>query len=193
MDWMRPLVRIAVLVVMAAGAGGASGCALLHARASTPAPGPALAAPSAPPHDVPPPSPTPIEPASPTVLPTPPPPTEPAVVVPRERPPAPAPPAAVAEPPEPAPETAAPVPPPTLQTTPDVDAAIRRVRTVLDQANRDLNRVNYGSLGADLKTQYATARRFVQQAEGALTDRNVAYAGQLAEKAAALAAVLPKS
>ncbi len=189
MGWMRGPGRIAALVLLT---GSVAGCALVHARA--PVPGPALAAPSAPPHEVPPPTPTPtpIEPTSPAVLPTPPPSTEPEPP-PRERPPAPAPPAAAAEPPAPAPDTTAPVPAPTLQTTPDVDAAIRRVRTVLDQATRDLGRVNYASLGTDGRTQYDTARRFIQQSESALADRNVAYAGQLADKAAALAAVLPKS
>jgi hypothetical protein len=185
MGEMRTAIALAALVALSA---AGSGCALLHARA--PAPGPALDAPAAPPHDVPPPEPTPIEPSVPAVLPTPPPTIETTPAA-RENPPVAAPPAAPAVPAAPPPE-AAPAPAPTLQTTPDVDAAIRRVRAVIDRASRELRRVNYQALSADGKSQYDTARRFVQQAEDALIERNVPYAGQLADKAAALAANLPK-
>ena len=55
---------------------------------------------------------------------------------------------------------------------------------------RDLTRVNAATLSADGKTQYEAARRFVQQSEDALKVHNLLYAGKLADKAAAMAAVL---
>jgi len=178
---MLVMSRIAGLALVAGIATVGSGCALVHARA--PVPGPPLDAPAPPPRDIPAPSPVPVVAA-------PPPAVEPEAAAPdRQTPPRP--------PSEPVPVPAAAVPPaapagapppaPTLQTTPDVDAAIRRVRAVLDRASRDLGRVNYAGLRVEAKTQYDTARRFIQQADGALAERNVAYASQLADKAAALA------
>jgi hypothetical protein len=55
---------------------------------------------------------------------------------------------------------------------------------------RDLSRVSQASLNADGRTQYEAARRFVQQSEEALKARNLVYAGKLADKAAAMAAVV---
>jgi hypothetical protein len=83
-------------------------------------------------------------------------------------------------------------PPPILQTTPagsegDVDRAIRGV---IARANADLNRVNYRVLNADGRTQYDTAKRFVEQALDALRQRNLVFARNLADKALALAAQL---
>ncbi len=140
------------MVIVALTAAGASGCALLHAR--TPQPGPGLEAPAAPAHVVPPPTIAESEPA---------PAPQPAAAEPAPAPASPAPrqPAAAA-PPAPVPAapdavpdtTAAPAPAPTLQTTPDVAAAVQRVRAVLDRASRDLGQVNYQGLSADGKTQY---------------------------------------
>jgi hypothetical protein len=70
------------------------------------------------------------------------------------------------------------------------DEMVRRVRQQLDQAKGDLGRVNYGALNADGKSQYDTAKRFIEQADQALKDKNVVLAGKLAEKAASLAAVV---
>ena len=77
-----------------------------------------------------------------------------------------------------------------LQTTPDVDAAERRVRDLLARAVRDLAQLDYRALSQAGKTQYDAARRFVAQAEDALKARNVRFAEQLADKAAGLAAGL---
>jgi hypothetical protein len=90
------------------------------------------------------------------------------------------------EPPKPA------TPPATLQTAPtqrEVEVE-RRVRTMLTQATNDLNRINYQALNADGRTQYDTAKGFVRQAEDALRAKNLPFASNLADKAAALAAQL---
>jgi hypothetical protein len=79
-----------------------------------------------------------------------------------------------------------------LQTTPaqQEGEAERRIRTLLAQATTDLNRINYRALNADARTQYDTAKRFVNQAEEALRAKNQLFASNLADKAAALAAQL---
>jgi hypothetical protein len=64
------------------------------------------------------------------------------------------------------------------------------IRDLMAHAARDLSRVNQASLNADRRTQYDTARRFLQQAEDALKVRNIVFAGKLADKAATMAAVL---
>ncbi|MBP1634544.1 MAG: hypothetical protein H6Q10_1118 [Acidobacteria bacterium] len=66
----------------------------------------------------------------------------------------------------------------------------RRVRQQLQRASNDLNRVDYGALSADGKGQYDMAKRFIEQADVALRDRNLVFAGKLAEKAAGIASVL---
>jgi hypothetical protein len=50
--------------------------------------------------------------------------------------------------------------------------------------------VNPSGLSGDSRTQYDAARRFVEQSEEALKVRNLVYASKLADKAAAMAAVL---
>jgi len=100
------------------------------------------------------------------------------------------PPADVVKAPEEAPKPAP--PPATLQTTPtqrEVEVE-RRVRTMLTQATNDLNRINYQALSADGRTQYDTAKGFVRQAEEALRAKNLPFASNLADKAAALAGQL---
>jgi hypothetical protein len=85
-----------------------------------------------------------------------------------------------------------PAAPPTLQTTPtqrEVEVE-RRVRQQLTHATGDLNRIDYQALNSDARTQYDTAKRFVTQAEDALRAKNLVFANNLAEKAAALAAQL---
>jgi hypothetical protein len=74
----------------------------------------------------------------------------------------------------------------TPQTAGDADAE-RRVREVLGRARRELGQVNAGTLGSDARTQYETARRFIDQAEDALKARNYMFARYLADKADALA------
>ena len=85
-----------------------------------------------------------------------------------------------------------PAPPTTLQTKPPVKQADmeRQARGLIAQARKDLGRVTPGSLNADAKGQYDTAKRFVEQAEQALREQNPALALSLADKAATIAAVL---
>ena len=97
------------------------------------------------------------------------------------------------ETPEPRPaDEAVRTPPPTLQTTPtqQESEAERRIRLLLAQATADLNRINVQGLNADARQQFDTARRFVAQAEDAIRARNLVFATNLADKAAALAAQL---
>jgi outer membrane biosynthesis protein TonB len=84
-------------------------------------------------------------------------------------------------------------PPPTqLQTTPagSEGEVERSIRTMLTKAGSDLSRVNYRGLNADARTQYDTAKRFIQQAEEAVRAKNLVFAKNLAEKASTLAAQL---
>jgi hypothetical protein len=66
------------------------------------------------------------------------------------------------------------------------------IRTMLVTAARDLGKVNVATLSADRKTQFETARRFLEQAEEALKGHNLVYAGTLADKAVTLAAVFAR-
>ncbi len=68
----------------------------------------------------------------------------------------------------------------------------RKVRALMSQARNDLDRVDYQLLNADGRTQYNTSKRFIEQAEQALADRNLVFAGKLADKAATLARLLLK-
>jgi hypothetical protein len=92
-----------------------------------------------------------------------------------------------ADPPKPADEP--PRPASTLQTTPATgDGEIERgIRSSLARANADLNRIDYRVLNADARTQYDTAKRFIRQADDALKTKNLVFAKNLADKAAALA------
>jgi hypothetical protein len=100
--------------------------------------------------------------------------------------------------PEPvAPQVPAPVasaePPRELRpaSSPVEDAvAEREVRDLLTRAARDLNRTDYRKLTAEGRLQYEQSKRFSDQAEQALKERNFVYASTLADKAATLAAVL---
>jgi hypothetical protein len=86
-----------------------------------------------------------------------------------------------------------PKPAPTLQTTPaGAEAEVERaIRAVIARTNVDLSRVDYRRLNQDARTQYDTAKRFIQQAEEALRPpRNLVFARNLVDKAAALAAQL---
>jgi hypothetical protein len=95
--------------------------------------------------------------------------------------------------PEPAETAAHPATPPSLTMTPSPGSesqTVAAIRDLLGRATRDLSRVNAASLSGDGRAQYATARRFIQQAEEALKARNIVFAGKLADKAATMAAVL---
>jgi hypothetical protein len=97
-----------------------------------------------------------------------------------------------AEPPKPAEDPAK--PPTTLQTTPATAEGVveRGIRASLARATADLNRIDYRVLNADARTQYDTAKRFISQADGAIRSKNLLFAKNLADKAAALAAQLAK-
>ena len=88
----------------------------------------------------------------------------------------------------PGPQTGA----PTLQTTTNVGEVEQKVRATIAQASRDLGRIETRNLNAEAKAQYDIAKRFVQQAGEALTAKNFVFAGQLADKAANLAALLTR-
>ena len=171
----------------------AVGCA--KAQASAPA-GPPLDVPS-PPERVLAPVEEPVTASAPTPE-TPPP--APVATTPRTPP---RPPARRAEPdrPETPPPAAAATPPATppavepprelRPNSPSGDAAAERdARDKLARAARDLSRVDYGKLNADARSQYDQSKRFTEQAQQALKDRNFVFASTLADKAAALAAGL---
>src|SRR5262249_29886240 len=90
--------------------------------------------------------------------------------------------------PAPAPNT----PPPVLQTTANPTEAEQKTRASIENAKRDLGRIDVRRLNREAKSQYDIATRFVAQAEEALRARNPVFAEQLAAKAATLAALLPK-
>jgi hypothetical protein len=185
---MTKLARAALVALAVA----ATGCASLHAG-SDPA-GPPLATPLPPPHTIP----AVENDAAPPVPPAASGPT-PVVVRPARRVPAPkpdktsdkasdkteaAPPAAVPAPPQ----ANAPLPP--LQTTANVTEVEKNIRARIARATRDLDRTDYRALSTERRTEYDTAKRFIEQAEDALKVKNLVFAGQLADKAATLAAAL---
>jgi len=71
--------------------------------------------------------------------------------------------------------------------TADEGEQVRTIRETLDRASRDLGRVNYQALKAEGRSNYDTAKRFIDQAEVALRDRNFVFASYLAGKAETLA------
>jgi hypothetical protein len=86
-----------------------------------------------------------------------------------------------------------PAPPLTLSPTPGTEAKTEAsIRALLGQVARDLGRVNPGGLSSDGRTQYDSARRYVELSEEALKAHNLVYAGKLADKAAAMAAVVAR-
>jgi len=91
-------------------------------------------------------------------------------------------------------ETSPTEPAPVLQLAPPGDEARvqEAVRRQLKQADADLSRVDYRALGSDARAQYETAKRFALLAEQALSHRNLVFAQTLADKAAAIAAVLAR-
>ena len=64
------------------------------------------------------------------------------------------------------------------------------MRDQLALATGALRRVDYLGLNADARSQYDTAKRFIEQAEQALKEKNLVFAAKVAEKAAGLAASL---
>jgi hypothetical protein len=70
------------------------------------------------------------------------------------------------------------------------DQSEPRIRQLIANATRDLNRIDYRQLNPDRRTQYDTAKRFMEQAEEALARRNLVFAFRLADKAAEMAHLL---
>ena len=167
----------------------------MRARANTLPSGPPLDVPAPPPRIV-----VPLEAAAPPSQPEPPeeprraptPAPVPPAARPRPGPAAPpeAPKVVVEEPPKPAPAPSAPTT--TLQTTPAAEQGEveRGIRATMARATADLNRVDYRALNADARTQYDTAKRFIQQADEAIAMKNLPFAKTVADKAAVLAAQL---
>jgi hypothetical protein len=189
------LLRVLALAALIAPLTAAPGCAKAHASAQPG--GPALETPLAPPRVLS----SPIE-SEPTVTAAPPiegpapraTPEAPRAAAPRVERPVPPPAAAASETPAPSQATTTPVdePPRTLQTTPNLGQAETRIRGLLANASRDLNRIDYRALSVDAQAQYDIAKRFTEQADEALKTKNIVFAEQLADKAAALAAQLLK-
>ena len=99
----------------------------------------------------------------------------------------------VAAPPEPVETSARPSSAPSLTLTPMPGSeaqTVSAIRDLMGRAARDLSRVNINALNSDGRSQFETARRFLQQAEEALKVPNVVFAGRLADKAATMAAIL---
>ena len=90
------------------------------------------------------------------------------------------------------PRPPSPVAPTTLQTTPAAEQGEveRAIRATMARAGGDLNRIDYRALNADARTQYDTAKRFIEQAEDAIRMKNLLFAKNLADKAAVLATQL---
>src|SRR5262245_9148388 len=196
---MKRLPTLAIVLTLSAVFAAAAGCT--HAKAKTSPDVPALDMPAPPPRDI---EPSETETPQPATLPA-----EPARnAIPQRPRPAPASPAprpsetARPEPPKPEPPPATPIieapkpdepkPSTTLQTMPSGnDGEVERsIRATLARASTDLEHIDYRRLNADARTQYDTAKSFVRQADVAIRAKNLVYAKNLAEKAAALATQL---
>jgi hypothetical protein len=66
----------------------------------------------------------------------------------------------------------------------------RQIRQTLARANSDLKRIDSRTLNADARTQFDFAHRYIQQAEDALSKKNLVFAKTFADKASALAVQL---
>jgi len=99
----------------------------------------------------------------------------------------------VASPPPPEPPVAPPSAPAILLTSANSPAFEKSVRDQLERARADLGQVSRASLGTDAKAQFDAAQGFIRQADEALKVKNLIYAGQLADKAATMAALLRRA
>lgn len=82
---------------------------------------------------------------------------------------------------------ATPTPPLRTPQIADDSETGRRVRATIGRATAELTKVSTATMSGDARMQYDTARRFVDQAKGALDARNYMFAAYLADKAEALA------
>jgi hypothetical protein len=97
-----------------------------------------------------------------------------------------------APPPEEEPKPAAPAPvapTPELRTIDTLDpaAATRQVRDSMERAGRTLAQIDYGKLPKPSQLQYDMAKRFIEQSEEALKNKNFTAAQLMAEKAETIA------
>ena len=79
---------------------------------------------------------------------------------------------------------------PVLQTQPDVSKVEERTIRALAAAERDLGRLRQDQLGANAKAQFDQAVGYIRNSKEAIRIKNFMYAEQLANKAAAVAALL---
>lgn len=183
----RPVAMCAFCVLHLALVMSLAACGT-KARAATVPDGPPLVVPSPPRHEI----------AIEQVAEAPPPEPPPAA---EETPPAPKPaPAVTSKPANPPRETPAPPAQPAVQPPPAETPAVRATTSASDEKRaRELlgraidlltNKVDYKRLSKDGQTQYDDAKRFADQAQQAIKERNFAYALTLADKAATLAAEL---
>ena len=94
---------------------------------------------------------------------------------------------------DPPPPVATPTPTPAILLTSANTAEFeKRVRAQLETARNNLNAVSWQALGTDARAHYDAAKGFIRQADEALKVKNLVYAGNLADKAATLAAGLRK-
>ncbi len=188
MSRIRSVVRLLQLFLIVAVTAG-SGAACAKVRANTEPAMPVLMPPPPPPRIVE----TYVDDLVPTIEPSP---VETALATPPApppvRPPAPRPEVVKPEPARTEPERPTPgAPALTLKPAPGMEAKTQAsIRALLDRAMRDLQKVKYAALDADGRAQYDTARRFMDQAEDAIKNSNLAFAGKLADKAATMAAIL---
>jgi hypothetical protein len=83
-------------------------------------------------------------------------------------------------------------PPPVLQTTQNAGEQEQRARTYIDQAQKNLAKLDPRSLGREMRDQYEQAKRFIDLALDQIAIKNFVRALQLSENAAALAGQLVK-
>jgi outer membrane biosynthesis protein TonB len=89
------------------------------------------------------------------------------------------------------PEGPEPAPAPVHRLQPANEAEQERsIQNRIATAERDLARTDYRKLTAEVKNQYDTAKRLVEQAKDALKSRNFVFADSLADKAEKIAASL---
>jgi outer membrane biosynthesis protein TonB len=176
--------RLACLLLVAL-AVAASGCVTAQAKGEPG--GPALAPPDPPPHTV-----IPVEivegpPAQPAS-------DQPDAVMakpPEAKPSKPAPKPAEKVPEKP-PEVAPAPPAPPLQTKSNVTGVANEIDRMIRQAEANLSQVKEGALDDERRGQLNAAKQFLQEAKRALTEKNLEFARELANKAATLAEALAR-
>jgi hypothetical protein len=102
------------------------------------------------------------------------------------------PPAPATPPPATPPPTTTEAPPQVLQPTANVGELQKRATDLLNNAERDLARVNETELSRESRGQLNEARGFVRGSRNAMAIKNYVLAAELAGKAATLAAALVK-